>query len=173
TPSSTARLTITASARSEVLLDGVPLGTAPLESIRVEPGAHEVTFIQDGKRSTERLTIRSGEHKRVDARSDPPQGEGLDEAAVKRTIAAHRSAVVETCWDSAFGARAPGDPTSIRVPVTIGVEPSGVVRSVVTTTEPAGYPELRRCIEQRVAPWRFPSARAETVVNVAFVFVLE
>jgi hypothetical protein len=172
-PSSTARLTITASAGSEVLLDGASLGTAPLESIRVEPGVHEVTFIQDGKRSAERLTIHRGEHKRVDARIDPPRGEGLDEAAVKRMIAAHRSAVLDTCWASAFGARAPRAPTSIRVPVTIGVEPSGLVQSVVTTTEPSGYPELGRCIEQRVATWRFPGARAETVVNVAFVFVLE
>jgi serine/threonine protein kinase len=172
-PSSSARLTITASAGSEILLDGVSLGTAPLESIRVEPGVHEVAIIQDGKRSAERLTIHSGEHKRVDARIDPPQGEGLNEAAVKRTIAAHRSAVLDTCWASAFGARTPGAPTSIRVPVTISVEPSGVVRSVVTTTEPSGYSVLGRCVEQRVAAWRFPGARAETVVNVAFVFVLE
>jgi hypothetical protein len=58
------------------------------------------------------------------------------------------------------------------VPVTITVEPSGVVQSVVTEAQPAGYPELRHCIEKRVSAWRFPSARADTVVSVAFVFVL-
>jgi hypothetical protein len=168
--SKSARLTIIASAPSQVLLDGVPLGTAPLEGIRVEPGAHEVAFIQDGKRSAEILTIRSGEHKRVEARIDPPPGDGLDEAAVKHMIKTHRSVVLDSCWAHAVSARAPGDPTSVRVPVTLNVEPSGVVRSVVTRAEPSGYSDLRRCIEQRVAAWRFPSARAETVVNVAFVF---
>jgi hypothetical protein len=151
----------------------LPLGNAPLEGIGVEPGRHEVTFIHDGKRTVETLTIRSGEHKRVEARIAPPPGDGLDEAAVKRTIKSNRSAVIDTCWDHAFGTRAPGDPTTIRVPVTITVEPSGVVQSVATEAEPSGYPELRRCIEKRVSAWRFPSARADTVVSVAFVFVLK
>jgi len=170
--SDTARLTVTASAPSMVLLDGVPFGSTPLESIRVEPGNHEVVFIQNGRRSAETLVIRSGEHKRVEARFEPPPGDGLNEAAVKRTIKAHRSAVVDTCWEHAFDARASGDSTTVRVPVTISVEPSGVVRSVVTAAEPPGYPALRRCVEDRVAAWRFPGARAETVVNVAFVFAL-
>lgn len=165
-----ARLTITASAPSQVLLDGVPLGNAPLEGLRVEPGAHEVAFIQNGKRSAQTLTIRSGEHKRVEARIDPPPGDGLDEAAVKHTIKTHRDVVIDACWDHAFDGRSPGAPTSVRVPVTISVEPAGSVRSVVTRAEPAGYSDLRRCIEDRVVAWRFPEARAETVVNVAFVF---
>jgi hypothetical protein len=168
--SSTARLTVTASEPSMVLLDGIPFGTTPLESIRVEPGTHEVTFVQNGKRSTETLTIRRGEHKRVEARTESPPGDGLNEAAVKRTIQRHRNSVVDTCMSYAVGA-APGDPTSVRVPVTIRVEPSGEVRSVVTEAEPPGYLDLRRCVEERVAAWRFPGARAETVVNVAFVFV--
>jgi serine/threonine protein kinase len=172
-PSSTARLTITASTPSEVLLDGVPLGTAPLEGVSVTPGLHEVTFIQNGKRTTQTLTIGSGEHKRVEARISPPLGDGLDEATVKRTIKRYRSAVVDTCWEHAFGSRQPGDPTSVRVSVTITVEPSGLVQSVDTAAEPSGYPELRRCIERRVSAWRFPGARAETVVSSGFVFVLE
>jgi serine/threonine protein kinase len=172
-PKARARLTITASSPSDILLDGVPVGSAPLEGISVEPGTHEVTFIQDGKRSTQALTIRSGEHKRVEARSSTPPGDGLDEAAVKRTIKSYRGAVVDTCWEHAFGSRAPGDPTSVRVSVAITVEPSGFVRSVETAAEPAGYPELRRCIEKRVSAWRFPRARAETVVSSGFVFVLE
>jgi hypothetical protein len=154
-----------------VLLDGVPFGTTPLESIRVAPGTHEVTFVQNGRRSTETLTIRRGEHKRVEARLESPPGDGLNEAAVKRTIQRHRSSVVDTCMSYAVGELAPGDPTSVRVPVTIRVEPSGEVRSVVTEAEPPGYLDLRRCVEDRVAAWRFPGARAETVVNVAFVFV--
>jgi eukaryotic-like serine/threonine-protein kinase len=169
--SSPARLTITASAPSDVLLDGVPMGAAPLEGISVAPGVHEVTFIQNGERSTQTLTIRRGEHKRVDARISPPPGDGLDEAAVTRTVKSYRSAVVDTCWEHAT--RAPGGPTSVRVSVTISVEPAGLVRSVATASDPSGYPDLCRCIEKRVSAWRFPSARAETVVNTGFVFVLE
>jgi hypothetical protein len=149
------------------------MGAAPLEGISVAPGVHEVTFVQDGERSTQKLTIRSGEHKRVDARISPPPGDGLDESAVKRTLESYRGAVVDTCWEHAFGARAPAGPTSVRVSVTISVEPAGFVRSVATASEPSGYPDLRRCIEKRVSAWRFPSARAETVVNTGFVFVLE
>jgi eukaryotic-like serine/threonine-protein kinase len=172
-PSSPARLTITASAPSDVWLDGEPLGAAPIEGIRVAPGRHDVTFIQNGERNTQRLTIRSGEHKRVNARIDAPPGDGLDESAVKRTLEGYRGAVVDTCWEHAFGKRAPGGPTSVRVSVTITVEPSGSVQSVATAAEPSGYPELRRCIETRVSAWRFPSARAQTVVSTGFVFVLE
>jgi hypothetical protein len=156
-----------------VLLDGVPIGVAPIEGISVEPGVHEVTFVHDGKRSIETLNVRSGEHKRVEARIGEAPGDGLDEAAVKRTIKSNRSAVVDGCWNYAFGTRAPGDPTSVRVPVTITVAPSGFVSSVVAAAEPSGYPELCRCIEEGVSAWRFPSARAETVVSVAFVFALE
>jgi serine/threonine protein kinase len=167
----TARLTITASAPSLVSLDGVALGTTPLESIRIQPGNHEIVFLQNGRRSTETLTIRSGEHKRVEARTDSQPGDGLNEAAVKRTIGANRSAVVDACMDYAFRDLAPGDPTHVRVPVRISVEPSGIVRSVDTAAEPPGHPRLRRCVEERIAAWRFPGARADTVVNVAFVFV--
>ena len=148
---------------------GPALEDGGVQSIRVEPGTHEVVFIQNGKRSARSLTIESGEHKRVEAGSAPPPGDGLSEAAVKRTIQKQRDAVVDTCWGYAFGNDA--DPSSVRVPVTIHVEPSGDVRSVDTTAEPPGYSELRRCVEERVATWTFPSARAETVVNVAFVFV--
>jgi serine/threonine protein kinase len=172
-PSGPARLTITASAPSDVLLDGEPLGAAPIEGVRVAPGRHEVTFIQNGERNTQSLTIRSGEHKRVDARISPPPGDGLDESAVKRTLEGYRGAVVDTCWDHALGTRAPGGPASVRVSVTITVEPSGSVQSVATAADPSGYPELCRCIEKRVSAWRFPSARAQTVVSTGFVFVLE
>ncbi|HTV19265.1 MAG TPA: hypothetical protein VMG12_11355, partial [Polyangiaceae bacterium] len=165
-----ARLTVNASAPSIVLLDGVPLGTTPLDSISVEPGSHEIVFFQNGKRSTQTLTIRSGEHKHVEARIDAPSGDGLNEAAVKRTIQANRDAVVDTCWEYAFGPRAPSAPTSVRVPVTISVDPSGAVRSVDTAAQPPGYPALRRCVEDRVSAWTFPDARADTIVNVAFVF---
>jgi eukaryotic-like serine/threonine-protein kinase len=171
TPSSRARLTITASAPSEVLLDGVPLGVAPLEGISVAPGRHEITFVHDGKRSTETLIVRNGEHKHVEARIGEEPGDGLEEAAVKRTIKRNRSSVIDTCWEYAFDPGAPGDAASVRVPVTISVEPSGSVRSVVTEAE--GYPELSHCIETRVSAWRFPSARADTIVSVAFVFVME
>jgi hypothetical protein len=153
------------------LLDGAPIGSVPLEGISVAPGVHEVTFIHDGKRSVETFTIQRGEHKRVEARIGEPRGDGLAEAAVKRTIKNHRDAVIDTCWKFAFGARAAGGPNSIRVPVTINVEPSGVVRSVVTEAEPPGHADLQGCVENRVAAWRFPSARADTVVSVAFVFV--
>jgi hypothetical protein len=92
---------------------------------------------------------------------------------VKQTVKRYRSGVLDTCWEHAFGTRSPGGPNSVRVSVTINVEPAGSVRSVTTAAEPSGYPDLCHCIEKRVSAWRFPSARAETVVNTGFVFVLE
>ena len=164
-------LTITASAPSNVLLDGTPLGTTPLEDVAIEAGAHEITFLRDGQRKAETVQIRPGEHKRIDARPEPARGDGLDEASVQRTVRRYGPGVRDDCWQP-FSTQLPAD-TSVRVTATISVEPSGRVRSVVTNGAPATYAELSRCIEERVSSWRFPSALAETVVHVPFVFVTE
>jgi serine/threonine protein kinase len=166
-----ARLTVTATTPVMVSIDGVAVGATPLDAIRIEPGTHEVAFFQNGRRSTDMLTIHSGEHKRIQASIEPSLGDGLDEAAVKRTIKANRDAVVDACMGEALGAWAPGDPTSVRVPISISIDPSGIVRAVDAGAELRGYSALTRCVRERVADWQFPRARAQTVVNVAFVFV--
>jgi serine/threonine protein kinase len=171
--SSPAWLTITASAPWDVLLDGTRLGTTPLDDLAIEPGVHEVTFLHDGERSTQTVRVRPGEHKRIAARLAPEAGDGLDEAAVQATLRSYGPSVRDICWERALGTRAPGDPTTVRISAAIHVDPSGRVRSVSTSGAPAAYPQLSGCIEDKVRAWTFPSARAETVVNVPFVFISE
>jgi hypothetical protein len=108
----------------------------------------------------------------VVARLEPP-GDGLDEAAVQRTLRRYGSSVRDECWERALATRAPGDPTTVRVSVAIVVAPSGSVQSVTTSGTPAAYPDLPQCIEDKVRAWTFPSALGETVVNVPFVLVAE
>jgi serine/threonine-protein kinase len=175
-------LTITASSPARVWIDGSPVGQTPLENVRIAPGVHEIAFVRDGERSAETIEIRAGEHKRVsqDSNAGTPltpsaaaTGDGLDQAAVQRTIRSNSPAVRDDCWQRAVSSRAPGAPGSARVNVTITVAPSGDVRSVDSAGVPAAYPQLAGCIEAKVSAWRFPSARGETVVNVPFVFVTE
>lgn len=166
-----ARLTITASSTASVFLDGLPLGTTPIENVALEPGEHEVTFVHDGERSTQRVQLRDGEHKRV--AFQPAAGDGLDEAAVQRTVRRYGAAVREECWEATLRERRDTEPSSARITATITVEPSGRVRSVATSGAPEAYPELPYCIEDEVRTWVFPSAPGETVVNVPFVFVSE
>jgi hypothetical protein len=169
--SSPAWLTITASAPWDVLLDGTRLGTTPLDDLAIAPGVHEVTFLHDGERSTQTVSVRAGEHKRIVARLAAEAGDGLDEAAVQATLRGYGPSVRDICWERALSTRAPGDPTTVRISATINVDPSGRVRSVSTSGAPAAYPQLSRCIEHKVRAWVFPSARGETVVNVPFVFM--
>jgi hypothetical protein len=175
-------LTITASSPARVWIDGSPVGQTPLENVRIAPGVHEIAFVRDGERSAETIEIRAGEHKRVSqdtsdgaplTPSSPAAGDGLDQAAVQRTIRSNSPAVRDDCWQRAVSARAPDAPGSARVNVTITVAPSGAVQSVDSAGVPAAYPQLAGCIEAKVSAWRFPSARGETVVNVPFVFVTE
>jgi hypothetical protein len=155
-----------------VLLDGKALGTTPLADVSVAPGVHEITFTSNGESSAQKVEIRAGEHKRVHASPEPSQGDGLDEAAVQRTLRAYASSVRDVCWERALRGRPPAAaPTSVRVSARITVEPSGRVRSVTTSGAPAEYPDLSRCIAEKVRAWSFPRALGETVVNVPFVFV--
>jgi hypothetical protein len=171
-PRRQARLTLTSSTPSTVLLDGKGLGTTPLADVSVAPGVHEITFESDGERSTQKVQIRAGEHKRVHAGPESPRGDGLDEAAVQRTLRAYAPSVRDICWERALRGRPPeAAGTSVRVTTRITVEPSGRVRSVTTSGAPADYPDLPRCIEEKVRAWSFPRALGETVVNVPFVFV--
>jgi hypothetical protein len=142
---------------------------------------HEIAFVRDGERSAETVELRAGERKRVSlapsaappAPSAAATGDGLDQAAVQRTIRGNSPEVRDDCWQRAVNARSSAAPSSARVNVTITVAPSGDVRSVDSSGVPAAYPQLSRCIEAKVSAWKFPSARAETVVNVPFVFVTE
>lgn len=56
----TAKLTITSSPPSNVLLDGKPLGTTPLRDISVEPGSHRVIFIHGAERKSKVINAEAG-----------------------------------------------------------------------------------------------------------------
>jgi hypothetical protein len=133
---------------------------------------HEITFSSDGDRSAQKVEIRAGEHKRVHASPPSSPGDGLDEAAVQRTLRDYGPSVRDICWERALRGRPPAAaPTSVRVSARITVAPSGRVSSVMTSGAPADYPGLSRCIAEKVRAWSFPPAPGETVVNVPFVFV--
>jgi len=55
-----AKLTITSSPPSNVLLDGKPLGTTPLRDISVEPGSHRVIFIHGAERKSKVVNAEAG-----------------------------------------------------------------------------------------------------------------
>jgi hypothetical protein len=65
----TAKLTITSSPPSNVLLDGKPLGTTPLHDIAVEPGSHRVIFIHGADRRSKTINAEAG--------SNPPISESF------------------------------------------------------------------------------------------------
>jgi hypothetical protein len=60
TAPATAKLTITSSPPSNVLLDGKPLGTTPLRDISVEPGSHRVIFIHGADRRSKTVNAEAG-----------------------------------------------------------------------------------------------------------------
>jgi len=55
-----AKLTITSTPPSNVLLDGKPLGTTPLRDIAVEPGSHRVIFIHGAERKSKVINAEAG-----------------------------------------------------------------------------------------------------------------
>jgi len=55
-----ARLTITSTPPSNVLLDGKPLGTTPLRDVSVEPGSHRVIFIHGAERKSKVINAEAG-----------------------------------------------------------------------------------------------------------------
>jgi serine/threonine-protein kinase len=56
----TAKLIITSTPPSNVLLDGKPLGTTPLRDISVEPGSHRVIFIHGAERKSKIINAEAG-----------------------------------------------------------------------------------------------------------------
>jgi serine/threonine-protein kinase len=58
--SSSAKLTLTSTPPSNVLLDGKPLGTTPLRDIAVEPGEHRVIFIHGAERKPKNIKAEAG-----------------------------------------------------------------------------------------------------------------
>jgi hypothetical protein len=64
TPTS-AKLTITSSPPSNVLLDGKPLGTTPLRDVSVEPGSHRVIFIHGAERKSKTIDAEAGSSRTV------------------------------------------------------------------------------------------------------------
>jgi hypothetical protein len=64
-PVTTAKLTITSTPPSNVLLDGKPLGTTPLRDISIEPGSHRVIFIHGAARKTKMIDAEAGSNATV------------------------------------------------------------------------------------------------------------
>lgn len=67
----TATLDILAGEPTEILLDGKPIGTTPIQRYKVSPGEHDVTFVDaaTGNR-TMGVTVAPGDAQTV--QSDPP-----------------------------------------------------------------------------------------------------
>jgi serine/threonine-protein kinase len=55
-----AKLTLTSTPPSNVLLDGKPLGTTPLRDIAVDPGEHRVIFIHGAERKPKTISAEAG-----------------------------------------------------------------------------------------------------------------
>jgi hypothetical protein len=64
-PATTAKLTLTSTPPSNVLLDGKPLGTTPLRDISVEPGSHRVIFIHGAERKSKTIDAEAGTSRTV------------------------------------------------------------------------------------------------------------
>ncbi len=61
----TARLNLTSTPPSNVLLDGKPLGTTPLRDVSVEPGSHRVIFIHGAERKSKTIEAEAGTSRTV------------------------------------------------------------------------------------------------------------
>jgi serine/threonine-protein kinase len=68
TPSGTATLNINSIPRSNVLLDGKPIGQTPKIGVTVSAGTHTVVFIKDDERKTSTITVPEGGNKTVAVR---------------------------------------------------------------------------------------------------------
>lgn len=68
TPSGTATLNINSIPRSNVLLDGKPIGQTPKIGVTVSAGSHTVVFIKDDERKTSTITVPEGGNKTVAVR---------------------------------------------------------------------------------------------------------
>ena len=63
-----ATLNINSIPRSNVLLDGRPIGQTPKIGVSVSAGPHTVVFIKDGERKTASVTVPAGGNKTVAVR---------------------------------------------------------------------------------------------------------
>jgi serine/threonine-protein kinase len=67
-PTGTATLNINSIPRSNVLLDGKPIGQTPKIGVTVSAGTHTVVFIKDEERKTSTITVPEGGNKTVAVR---------------------------------------------------------------------------------------------------------
>jgi hypothetical protein len=67
-----ATLDIYSNPPADVLVDGKPIGKTPIKAHKVEPGSHDVTFVDDTGRRTMTVNVEPGEGKSVI--SDRPPG---------------------------------------------------------------------------------------------------
>jgi serine/threonine-protein kinase len=58
-------LTLTSSPPSNVVLDGKPLGTTPLNGVAVEPGTHRIIFIHGPERKPRTIKAAAGSSQTV------------------------------------------------------------------------------------------------------------
>jgi hypothetical protein len=69
---------------TEILLDGKPIGTTPINGFKVTPGTHEVTFVDPARGNrTMMVTLQEGEGKVVQSDPVPPIIEDKSEGEKK------------------------------------------------------------------------------------------
>jgi serine/threonine protein kinase len=62
-----AMLTLRSTPDAAVLLDGIPMGSTPLEDVRVTPGSHRVIFVYGAQRQARRVTVAARQNRMVSA----------------------------------------------------------------------------------------------------------
>jgi predicted Zn finger-like uncharacterized protein len=147
---------------------GRPRGTSPAsgEPAPAPTGRGLLTGLQPGQQNGPSAGPGAGE-------SATGGGGQLSSADIQKTVSAQQPGVRRACWERALNSRDLGAPSSARVSLSITVAPSGQVTRVSSTGDPAGYPNLATCIENRVRSWTFPRSGEQTTVNVPFVFTAQ
>lgn len=87
----------------------------------------------------------------------------MDQAAVERVVASHRSGVKRSCWE-----RVADQKSSVNVTVNATVGPQGNVTSASSSGDD---PVVAKCIENQVRGWQFPASGSSTPIVIPFKFV--
>lgn len=92
-----------------------------------------------------------------------PQVRSLSAHEVEQVIRANSLQLRHACWQSY-------DPnvTEASITTSLSVAGDGTVASVEARSD---YPDLSRCIAERIRTWKLPAAGGTTTVNLPFHFL--
>jgi hypothetical protein len=99
------------------------------------------------------------------AEAPPPQA--LTGVEVEHAIIAIRKPIKHECWDAALVA---GGPRDVRIVTQFTIRSDGTVSSVTATDSPEQYPNMSRCIVDKLRTLSFRPSREDLVITVPFLF---